>query len=157
METKAWTYKDKSTWGDGPWQHEPDKVQFTDAATGLPCIIRRGGGGAWCGYVGVPEGHPWFGLDYDDDPVDADVHGGLTFAAPCAEGEDEHGICHIPEPGEPEHVHWFGFDCNHGGDIAPEWMQYRTAWLETGGVYRDEAYVRRQVASLAQQLAAVAP
>lgn len=29
------------------------------------------------GYVIIPEGHPWHGMNYDDIP--ADVHGGLTF------------------------------------------------------------------------------
>lgn len=36
METLEYRTKDKSTWGDGPWQQEPDKKQWQDAATGLP-------------------------------------------------------------------------------------------------------------------------
>ena len=44
----------KADWGDGPWQHEPDLVRWTDAATGLQCLTRRNHAGAWCGYVAIP-------------------------------------------------------------------------------------------------------
>lgn len=57
---------DKSAWGQGPWQDEPDKIQFTDEATGLPCLLVRGPVGSWCGYVGVAEGHPLFKKGYGD-------------------------------------------------------------------------------------------
>lgn len=78
MEALEYRTVDKSNWGNGPWQNEPDKCQWRDEATGLPCLIVRGPSGALCGYVGVSEGHPAFGKDYDS--VAADVHGGLTFA-----------------------------------------------------------------------------
>jgi hypothetical protein len=41
MKTKQWNNCDKSYWGEGPWQHEPDKMQWTDDDTGLPCLIVR--------------------------------------------------------------------------------------------------------------------
>jgi len=47
------------------------------------------------GYVRVPEGHPWAGLDYVD--IDVQVHGGLTYSA---DG-------------------WIGFDAMHSGDYWP--------------------------------------
>lgn len=84
METLEYRTIDKTGWGDGPWQDEPDKRQWQDDATGLSCLIVRGPAGAWCGYVGVPETHPYFGADYSSD-VDMDVHGGLTFAGKCAD------------------------------------------------------------------------
>lgn len=31
-----------------------------------------------CGYLAVPEGHPWYGKHYGD--IGADVHGGLTYS-----------------------------------------------------------------------------
>ena len=62
---------DKSQWGDGPWQSEPDKIQWQDAATGLPCLIVRGPVGALCGYVGVPKTHPAYGLHYDGCTTEA--------------------------------------------------------------------------------------
>lgn len=68
METIEYRTDDKAGWGDGPWQSEPDKRQWQDDATGLPCLIVRGPVGALCGYVGVPEGHPAYGLSYDGTP-----------------------------------------------------------------------------------------
>lgn len=68
METKEWHKDDKTAWGDGPWLNEPDKRQWQDEATGLSCLIVRGPVGALCGYVGVPEGHPAYGLSYDGTP-----------------------------------------------------------------------------------------
>jgi hypothetical protein len=64
METKSWHTTDKSKWGLGDWQDEPDKMQWQDEATGLPCLIVRGPHGGLCGYVGVAPGHPLHGLDY---------------------------------------------------------------------------------------------
>src|SRR5258708_7790184 len=74
---------DKSEWGPGQWLDEPDKIQWQDEATGLPCLVVRGPVGALCGYVGVAPNHSLHGKGYDD--CDVDVHGGLTFAHGCAE------------------------------------------------------------------------
>lgn len=67
MDTKVWQDKgiDKSQWDEGPWKSEPDKVQWIDDKTGLYCMIIRGPVGALCGYVGVPEGHPFYGVKYN--------------------------------------------------------------------------------------------
>jgi len=63
---------DKSEWGEGPWQDEPDKVQWTDAATGLPCLmVRNHHAGHWCGYAGVALSHPAYGLSYEGDESEA--------------------------------------------------------------------------------------
>ena len=160
MKTIEYRTCDKTDWGEGPWLTEPDKVQWQDPATGLPCLIVRNTEvtGALCGYVGVPEGHPFFQKGYDDVPVE--VHGGLTFAAFCRDTEfADRGICHMVEPGEPDHVWWLGFDCSHAGDRSPRidrllrslgsdrtWADYET--------YKDLAYVKAEVTALAQQLAA---
>lgn len=64
---QEWSHVDKSAWGPGAWQNEPDKVQWVDAATGLDCLIVRNNGGALCGYVGVPEAHPLHGISYNED------------------------------------------------------------------------------------------
>lgn len=82
METIEYRTIDKSEWGPGEWQDEPDKKQWRDEATGLPCLIVRNGSGALCGYVGVPRNHVYYGSDYDK--VDVEVHGGLTFAGKCS-------------------------------------------------------------------------
>ena len=65
METIEYRTFDKTTWGDGPWQSEPDKRQWTDQATGLPCLIARSMLGCLCGYVGISPGHPLHGVDYN--------------------------------------------------------------------------------------------
>lgn len=54
---------DKSTWGEGPWQTEPDRKEWR-TATGLPGLIVRNRSGALCGYVGVGPDHPWHGVWY---------------------------------------------------------------------------------------------
>lgn len=115
IETREYRTLDKTTWGDGPWQEEPDKRQWQDERTGLPClIVRNNRAGNLCGYVGVPSAHPAHGKSYsywsyDDDgneaarsPVEAaindvEVHGGLTFADSCSHsGDESRGICHVP-------------------------------------------------------------
>lgn len=152
MQTIEYRTRDKSKWGAGPWQDEPDKKQWRDEATGLPCLIVRGHHGALCGYVGVAPGHPWHGLSYGDEPAGCDVHGGLTFASACSAGGEAEGICHKPDAGEPDHVWWFGFDCWHCSDLAPG----SASSAPDDCVYRPLAYVEGQCASLATQLAAVA-
>jgi len=155
METLQYTYLDKSEFGPGPWDNEPDKVQWPDRQTGLPCLaVRHQTLGNWCGYVGVAESHPYFRKDYDDELVDIKAHGGLTFSGLCAHDDKEHGICHNPAPGEPDRVWWFGFDCAHAYDYAPG-LATTIKWHED--VYRDLAYVQRECASIARQLKARAP
>lgn len=159
---------DKSAWGDGPWQSEPDKIQYTDAATGLPCLAKRNPrSGNWCGYVGVPKGHPFFGLGYNERAQKCDdeycyehtpealleVHGGITYSDECQKGPEAIAICHIPEPGQSDHVWWFGWDAAHAGDWSPG---YDHTPVLTGDVYRDLNYIRNQNAHLAQQLAEIA-
>lgn len=55
---------DRHGWGPGPWDGEPDKRQWE--FEGTACLAVRGPSGAWCGYAGVPEGHPLYGLHYSD-------------------------------------------------------------------------------------------
>ena len=100
-EIEYWDVVDKSGWGDGPWQSEPDKVQWIDKATGLHCLVVRGPAGALCGYVGVPPSHCLYGRRYasctlpvahqcadrgcDHSPRMAlSVHGDITFSEHCA-------------------------------------------------------------------------
>lgn len=178
---KTYTTVDKADWDRGPWDDEPDKMSWTDPTTGLPCLIVRNGGGALCGYVGVNPDHPWHGVDYGGHIVEGcesirregycwedghspestiRVHGGLTFASGCRHGEDESvGICHIPDPGQPADVWWFGFDCAHYMDVSPAHLRrYREAGIGqlSDEVYRDVGYVREQVEGLAKQLVEVA-
>jgi hypothetical protein len=153
---REYTTLDRSGWGSGPWDGEPDKVQWVDAATGLDCLAVRAPGGHWCGYVGVPPEHPWHGLDYDADALlDVDVHGGLTYAAACQEDASEQdAICHVPLNGRPDSVWWFGFDCAHLGDLSPKYARDAPIRDE---VYRRLDYVKCETADLARQLQEAVP
>lgn len=149
----------KSEWGPGPWQDEPDRLEWRHK--GVPCLVRRSPStGAWCGYAAVEPGHPWHGQPELDN---VDVHGGLTFASRC------HGdICHVPEPGESDDVWWLGFDCGHAGDDSPGLraairkidgqlppnLRGGDRLLFEGDVYRDLAYVKGECESLADQVIA---
>lgn len=163
IATREWTHSDRAKWPSGPWDGEPDKRQWTDETTGLPCLIVRNGVGALCGYVGVHEGHPAFGVDYEDidgtwndDYSDrtapivpgVEVHGGLTFSGLCQTRDPEHGVCHVVEPGQPDKVWWLGFDCAHCGDLTPVLSAHG------GDTYKDVAYVTAECERLALNLAA---
>jgi hypothetical protein len=153
---------DKSGWPSGPWQSEPDKKQWEDPATGMPCLIVRGPAGALCGYVGVALGHPCFGRDYCHEAVTAlEVHGGITFGNRCQPNAPEaRGICHKVGKGENDEVWWLGFDCAHLHDLCPmiELLHWRGlhGQRQRDETYKDWAYVTREVEKLAQQLAKVA-
>lgn len=163
----------------GPWMNEPDKIHWVDEATDLDCLMVRNPMGAWCGYVAVAEGHPFFGVNYSGCPASCSerewgycehspesrmrVHGGLTYADFCAESPlgEGHGICHTPLPGRPGRVWWLGFDTAHAGDLTPydaayaARENYRYPWTTEGEAYRDVAYVKAECASLARQLSEV--
>lgn len=149
----------------GPWDKEPNRVNWK--AHGLDCMaIRHAECFHWCGYVGVPPSHPDYGKGYDD--VEGDVHGGLTYSNEC----DGH-ICHIPEDGGEDKIHWFGFDCAHCYDMSPG-LEARLKQLKTqrsleasrelqrlyeqdnarfSGTYRDLEWVKKETEKLARQLA----
>ena len=156
-ELREYRTVNKAEWGDGPWMDEPDKRQWTDAATGLPCLIVRNTRlGQLCGYVGVPATHLAHGQNHDEVPGDIDVHGGLTFSGGCRHPDDEaHGICHVPAPGEPDDVWWLGFDCGHASDLSPGLratlasLGCNAHWPEE---YRTVDYVAAECARLAKQL-----
>lgn len=147
MQTIEYRFVDKSAWGHGPWQLEPDKRQWLDPQTGLPCIVRRSPAlGFLCGYVGVPRSHPAYRKDCD--AVDVSVHGGLTFSDTCSGGD--HDICHKVSPGEDDDVWWLGFDCGHFSDATPGMMS-----LAYRNIYRDFPYVVNECEGLARQLKAM--
>lgn len=136
--------------GDGPWQGEPNRVEWEHA--GLPCIAHRGPVGSWCGYVGLSPGHPLHGKTYNtvhEMLPHLSVHGGLTYSETCSGC-----ICHVPKPGEPDDLWWLGFDCAHAWDYCP-----RTASLGYAPRY-DEHYwtlaeVQEETNRLAEQLVAL--
>jgi hypothetical protein len=118
-----------------------------------------------CGYVAVPDSHPWHGLAYNsradgaphsEDPDDyfdqldehieakIGVHGGLTYSGTLK------GIEGL-EPGW-----WFGFDCAHAGDLPdPAFAVAPTYRIFDGGTVCTLDYVRSECEILAKQLAEV--
>lgn len=134
------------------WEHEPSSRSWS--AYGLPCMVRRGGLGVWCGYVGVKSEHPYYGRKCND--IDIDVHGGLTFG--------EYG-----DGGEwPADYYWLGFDCGHFLDILPGlesiWTEHPELWeIDNETItkyfpeaqYRDFSYVVAETNALAECLSAI--
>lgn len=110
-----------------PWQAEPNRVEFK--YKGYHCLVNRAHPGNLCGYVALPNGHPYYGKHYED--IDIGVHGGLTYAGAC-QGD----ICHVPEEGESDDVWWIGFDCAHSGDLVPETYEM----LQSGGILHDHPF-----------------
>ncbi len=161
---RTWRFDESRPPGDGPWTTEPDKAQRVDPTTDLDCLVVRNRHGAWCGYVGLPPGHPLHGVDYNDLPPLA-VHGGVNFSEHCAEidgAEEGPYICHVPEPGRPGEVWWLGFDCGHAFDLRPT-MEAELAKLPgwppiprpagyPRATYRPFSYVQSEVTQLAAQL-----
>ncbi|WP_431068174.1 hypothetical protein [Ralstonia holmesii] len=160
-----------------PWKTEPNEETFE--ASGLKCQVRRmPRSGHLCGYVGVPDSHPWFRKGYSDSvvaprelierPIDVDKVGainvfcaafkGVDFAEACEIVllVDAHGGLTYSEEGNGELAGlWvFGFDCAHAGDLCP--LSAERYGSCDGDVYRDFAYVKAETVSLARQLAAVA-
>ena len=147
---------DRSGWPAGPWDGEPDYMQWE--YLGHPCIAVRNPLGNWCGYAGVHPGHLAYGRHYEE--VDVQAHGGLTYSGGC-----RGAICHTPKPGEPP-TRWLGFDCAHAGDLVPGMLRLHERFnfrgpsdddLFSGDVYRTLGYVRHEVEELVDQLQALTP
>ena len=159
---------DKSAWGPGPWQDEPDRVDFVHA--GFACLARRHPAhGYWCGYVGLPPGHPLHSKIWSETDAVGDLHAhrGINYSALCC-----NDICHIPQPGMPAEVWWLGFDTGHAFDQSPgtdaRLREAAAAAHAVGApwadeldrneinrmeVYRDLPYVRHEIEALAEQVA----
>ncbi len=151
---------DKSEWPQGPWSNESDKVQWQDAATGLPCMILRAPIGHLCGYVGIPKGHDLYSIDYMECPLGdkCDECEDTTYSS-CSHTPDStfmvHGMVtfsgrHPDHTSKmPDDTWWFGFDCAHFSDFVPGLVRGN---YNPGGTYRDIAYVMKECKKLAQQL-----
>lgn len=160
---------------DRPWFQEDNRVSFI--ADGLQCYMCRGSLGAWCGYAGVSQFHPWFGKSYsetvkptaemltnrhdlDHNPIDMLCmmlsSNKPSEALPISMCVHVHGGLTYSENhkpyGKPDGLWWFGFDCAHCDDLIPglntdHHMQHQ--------IYRDQSYVVAECQSLAAQLAKV--
>lgn len=153
---------------NGPWDAEPDKAAWWDAASGLACIIRRERNGALGGYVAVPPGHPLYGFGERAVPAgfDLEVHGGIKYAEECrTEEPEETSVCHVPgealdsvdgtRHGASADLWWFGFRCDECYDHVPQSGFHGPRDSSEGRIYRDQGYVYQQTIQLAAQLAAI--
>ena len=97
------------------------------------CFVRRVKySGHLCGYVTLTTDNDFFGLEYDDIPVDC--HGGLTYAS--NQGPD-----------------WvIGFDCAHYGDCQPFYNEEWALYSGRNAVYRDMEFVSRECESICEQI-----
>ena len=76
------------------------------------------------GYVRICEGHPYYGKEYDEIPVD--VHGGLTYSAFTVDNGKffTKGF-------------WIGFDTAHHSDTLLKWPE--------DAVYHEALYLFKQI------------
>jgi len=175
------TFLDKSKWPRGAWDDEPDRIEWRDPKTGMPCLmLRHTRNGIWCGYIALPADHPWIGQniyrlstdgteltaeDSWEDPRALKIHGEITFGpAKCQPAytpeererlhdpaPDWHRVCHTVQPGESDDVRWIGFDCGHGGYHDPDLEPGNDSWDHDRATYRDVDYVINWCARLAAQ------
>lgn len=170
--------RDRKPHADGPWLGEADKVCWRDEASGYDCIMmRERSDGHLRGFVGVPREHPLWGWESEAVPSDIgiEVHGGLDYAHECQKGPspnlhaEVNRICHVPGRGQAQpldavgapadaNAWWFGFSCNQPYDLVPNSRSRATGFMraEIGQLYRDDAYVVREIVHLAAQLHAIA-
>lgn len=147
---------------------EVEKDWVTDA--GFRAVVIMTDMGHRCGYVGLPQSHPLYGVDYSDESsvltfpageevgkrgiipmlcaggekaspdVVFDVHGGLTYAGGRAE---------YPAPSDG--LWWFGYDCGHAGD-APLPGSRMSEYKCADDVHRSLDYCIAECESLARQM-----
>lgn len=164
-------------------ERKPEEV-WTDEATGLLCLIRKGSLGSLCGYVGVSHGHPWAGKSYNDctlptakprghRPGDGAplTPGGVSMTERMIEGMAKRLICDDDRCG-----HTIETLVNvHGGlTFAGEWPEFggpeiwwfgfdcahssdlvpKLGFRPPNATYKDPAFVERECIELARQLCA---
>lgn len=84
-------------------QDNPGTIYYDEIINGFRCLVMRGPF-SLCAYVGVPEGHKLYGVDYYKP--DIQCHGGLTFSD---KGGDKR---------YPSGWWFFGWDYAHFGDAV---------------------------------------
>ena len=178
---QVWHNPERKPSGDGPWNDEADKIAWVDEETEFGCIILRQENGTLSGYVGVGADHPLFGFSDEAVPVGISnsVHGGVTYCKTCEVNrfkQEEYGdprverytVCHVTrtrvvrnyrtvqatkDEFEHEDLWWLGFDTDHLGDYVPAGFDRNN---RPDDVYRDQAFVYRQIVEFAKRLNAIA-
>lgn len=94
------------------WKKDLKYKSFTKEISDL---VSDGGWGN--GYVILDEGHPWFGKNYNDIPVD--IHGGLTYG----DFINENTVFSFGVDKEDIGKYMIGFDTFHLGDTEEKWTK----------------------------------
>lgn len=172
IEARLYGPETRSRWPDGPWNQEPDQIEWMDDDTGYKCVIRRNDFGSLCGYVAVPSTHPAHGINAADFGDKLYCHWGITWS------DYQDPIKNIDDDGVSD-LWWFGFDCSHAYDITPALLQFMgnaglpdpfqkligmfedslpkvCNYERRVAEYRTVSYVEGQIQNLIQQLVAYA-
>ena len=139
------------------------KVESDFHYKGLRCVVIITDMCHRCGYVGVENNHPLYGVNYFDEADFLkgspewyfDVHGGITYS-----GGDNYPV--------ESNLWWFGFDCAHYGDgkdyksvseyqiidkdRLKYYMECDKRFPDIRGVVRTQSYVEQECKNLADQL-----
>lgn len=154
----------KALWGKGPWDDEPDYLEFQTRFGYRAVIKRMEAYGHLCGYVEVKPGHILHGAHYMEcvDDEDDDNPFELTARGRYLQGIGVHGRLTFSQPGDVFRTDdnsdksgwWFGFDCNHSFDSNPVGVGTKNFILGGTDVesYRTMQYVRLQCEELAEGL-----
>ena len=184
-------------WGRGQWvtrrnTFDGEKLIPIDGAkprhviervwehAGSKCVVAAMPIGHRCGYVGVSEAHPLFGVGYDEEcdtltkphkeVMGGDIGKRGIIPILCAGDSprpdvvfDAHGgLTYSGDGNYPidtdEPLWWFGFDCGHCGDAQDPSIMDKTSlsgydmYPFDGGEIRTTEYVVEEVNRLAEQL-----
>jgi hypothetical protein len=159
--------------GEGIWTDEPDEAEWIHEESGLPClIIRHQAYGTFSGYFGVPPENPLY--KSDGDFLEEEItFTGLSLPEGIVRDARKTDPLTLPIQIEAAFLNYwfFGFDCAHAGDVIPMFRGRELAGIlrrrqtqplliasrvgrgtwRGPDVYRDFAFVRKEVEHLAQQ------
>ena len=152
--------------GPGPWDGEPDKIAWTDQATGYPCVIVRERSGEYGAHVGVPPDHSL--SRYTADAVPGAISQGLHRPVSCAQAcqrrvPEPVSICHVSERNahfaqqmatgqeNEDDAWWLGMLFDGPRDLVPMGGE-RKLTAERGETYRNARFAYEQATLLARHL-----
>jgi hypothetical protein len=140
----------------------------------VKCRIRRVNSGVWCGYVGVDNSHPWYGLEYSTLVTIDDISDSINTRNPnnvnilsvmmdMMEDNLDNNKCSISTAidvhggitftgkfyDDDDGLWYFGFDCGHCDDYAPAYS-FMSEGLELE--YRTKEFVVNECHRLVDQL-----
>lgn len=122
------------------------RVLNTGEHAGFKWIVKSNYIAARCGYVCVPEGHPWYGDVCGDIYSKIKVHGGVTWANNYVPGRDV-------VDGE----WWIGFDCSGPNDVPdPDLVDSSEIGIAISkviwrGTVKSQEYAENECKSLCEQ------